>query len=261
MLWLSKVLLPLVLPPGGCLTLLALAALARWRGRRRLALALATCAFASLALASAPAVARWLAWPLETRFAPVDLASPPLADAIVVLGGGAAPAPRGGAGPELLDSSDRVWRAAQLYASGAAPRVLLCGGRAASVSGGPPEARAMGDLLALWGVPQGVIEEEVASRDTRENCAAAAAAARAQGWRRVLLVTSALHMPRAVRDCSTPGVQWIPAPADYRASAEGDEGLFAWLPNATSLKLSAMALKEWLALALGELSLGSGETR
>lgn len=260
-LWFSKLVLPFVLPPGCCLVLLALGLALLALGRRRAAAAAIVSAFAVLALASAPATARWLAAPLEARFAALDLAAPPRADAIAVLGGGAGPALPPRQDPDIADSSDRVWHAARLFAAGAAPVVIVSGGRAAAVRDVPEEARAMAHLLALWGVPERAIELEIASRNTRENCAAIAEVAARRGWQRVLLVTSALHMPRALRECNAAGITWIPAPTDFRAVFDGRSDLWEWLPESGALDLSAAALKEWLGLGLDRRRPASAEPR
>jgi uncharacterized SAM-binding protein YcdF (DUF218 family) len=67
------------------------------------------------------------------------------------------------------------------------------------------------------------------------------------GNERFALVTSASHMPRAVRTFRRAGLHPIPYPVDFQAS--GDYGWDDWLPNADNLVSVEGALKEYLGLA------------
>ena len=76
----------------------------------------------------------------------------------------------------------------------------------------------MTELLEDLGVPQRAIVRENASRNTHDHGKNLAPLLQKEGIKRVLLVTSALHMPRSVavfkRAC--PDVTFIPAPTDFR---------------------------------------------
>jgi uncharacterized SAM-binding protein YcdF (DUF218 family) len=108
---------------------------------------------------------------------------PPGTDAILVLTGAA----------NRLDEGRR------LFEAGVAPRLFI--------SGVHPDVPA-GDL----GVPEDALGR--AARDTVGNGAEAAGRARRDGWRRVLVVTSAPHMPRALLELrrAAPEVAWLPHP-------------------------------------------------
>ena len=76
-----------------------------------------------------------------------------------------------------------------------------------------------------------------------------------KGITRVILVTSALHMPRSVALFEKQGIQVIPAPADFTITEDSwkqltDNNLagwlIAWLPNTSNLGLTSNALKEYL---------------
>ena len=250
MILVSKVLLLFLLPPGGCLALLAIG-LGLLAARRRAAgLGVIAFAWVALALLSAPRVAQWLAAPIEARFEAIEPEAAPHADAIVVLGGGAGPPLPPRLDPDLGNTSDRVWLGARLFAAGAAARVVVSGGRTADDPRSPSEAHSMARLLELWGVPASAIEQEDASRNTRENCAAIADLAVREGWRRILLVTSALHMPRALAACERRELEIVAVPTDFRAVYQGSQGALGWLPDPDALGLSSAALKEYLALTL-----------
>lgn len=97
------------------------------------------------------------------------------ADAIVLLGGG---------------SGERPARAAELFRSGVAPRILVSG------AGDAPGNRL---LLMHRGVPASAIQLEPDSRTTRENAQFSIPLLRAAGAKRVVLVTSWYHSRRALK--------------------------------------------------------------
>lgn len=114
---------------------------------------------------------------------------PPLAqrfDVIVVLG--CRVLPDGSPSPGL---ARRVALGAELYRAGAAPMVLLSGGR---VHEPVAEARAALPLLLASGVPETSVLLEEQSRSTSENALFTHAAI---GEKRVLVVTHGYHAPRA----------------------------------------------------------------
>lgn len=125
------------------------------------------------------------------------------ADAIVVLG---ASVDRGG---RLNDSSlRRALHGIVLHRRGLAPLLLLAG---QPIAPGVVEAEVRGRLARDLGVPAEAILLESASRTTREE--ARNARARLSGRaRRILLVTSPLHMERAQRMFAAEGFEVLPAP-------------------------------------------------
>lgn len=146
---------------------------------------------------------------LEAEFPPVALAETPVAEVAVVLGGAVGLV---GDPPteNLSGGSDRILRAARLYRAGKVGRVLAVGGNQSWLGNPVPEAEAMRDLLVEWGVPAAQVLTETASGNTRENALYAAAIIREHGWTRVLLVTSARHMHRAVAAFRAAGIAVIP---------------------------------------------------
>jgi len=90
------------------------------------------------------------------------------------------------------------------------------------------------------------------SHDTRENALNAAELLRARGLERVLLVTHAFHMPRALLSARAAGINAIPAPFGFESSPpelQGATKLRDWLPLAGYLGRSYLMLHEMLGLA------------
>lgn len=137
----------------------------------------------------------------------------------------------------------RAEHGVKLFGCGCAPQMLMSGGFGPRRLPDPPvtEARVLADLAVAAGVPEDRITLEEISRRTIENAAWAAAAARAHGWRRALIVTDAFHLPRAVLcfraaglDCAGSPV-WRWRPGGFAAWAAGWPrevlalGFYAWL--------------------------------
>ena len=80
-----------------------------------------------------------------------------------------------------------------------------------------------------------------------ENALYTAEILEAQGMGPVLLVTSALHMPRALATFRAAGVDAIPAATDFEVMPR-PRVLLDWLPDAEALAASTRALKEYLGL-------------
>jgi uncharacterized SAM-binding protein YcdF (DUF218 family) len=232
-----------------------------WRGRPRAGSGLALLCLGGLWAVSTPWVAWALAMPLESRHPPVPAAASPAADAVLVLGG-AMQAARPPGQPHLGfgSAADRVWHAAALYRAGKARWVMAIGGNRPGYEDVAPEAEAMAEVLRALGVPASALRLEGRSRNTRENAANSVALVRQVGAKRVLLVTSALHMPRALAVFqgvfAGSGVTIIPAATDAEALGDEPRGWAAWLPDAKSLEWSTRSVKEVLGLAQVGMTIG-----
>jgi uncharacterized SAM-binding protein YcdF (DUF218 family) len=129
--------------------------------------------------------------------------------------------------------------------------VLACGG---SLDGTPPEASDLATLLRFLGVAPEAILEDARSRTTRENAVEARRLLDPLAARRILLVTSALHMPRAAALFRGQGFEVVPAPTDWLVVESGPRSrlgvALSLLPNVESLAVTTRALREWLGLAV-----------
>ncbi len=176
-----------------------------------------------------------------------------------MLGGGITAGPPTGPYPDLGAAADRVWHAARLYHAGKAPRLILSGGRMAWQGERLSEADALRRFLTDLGVPAATLLSEDRSRSTRENARYSAELLQAHGFRRVLLVTSALHMPRALATFRAAGVDAIPAPTDFEVLPEPFHPL-RWLPDAQAHADSTGPERVSGAMGLPLARLGKCET-
>ena len=240
---LSRLVILLLSPLGMALCVAAVALLLGWRRHLRVAMGLGLTAFVWLWAWSMPVLSHWLGNTVENQYPPVPIASIPAAPALVLLGGSVYPPSGHNTEIDLNSAADRVWYAARLFHAGKAPLLLLSGGSDPQRQAFS-EARAMAIFLADLGVPAQAMLLEENSRNTRQNAAFSAALLKARGVDRILLVTSALHMPRAMALFRAQGLQVIPAPTDFEANQALPPGLSAWLPEAVALDASGRAMKE-----------------
>lgn len=187
----------------------------------------------------------WIQGTLEARFPPRPVETVPSADAIVTLGGSiSAPHPPR-VYPDLNDAADRVWHAARLYEAGKAPLVIASGGVVPWEDQRFREAPVMKSLLEDWGVPADSILLESGSANTYENATYTADLMAEREFDRVLLVTSALHMRRALATFRGAGVPVIPAATDYQV-ADTEWTMLDVAPNAGALAGSTAAIREYV---------------
>ncbi len=257
--YLSK-LLPLLIYPLSlaCLLLVALLVLRR---SPRWVLWLGLAVFLLLWLGGNRLVSMTLARTLEWQYSPPSVL--PHADVIVLLGGGEMPSTRPQALAGVNEAGDRIIYAAWLYQQGAAPHVLASGG-VVGVDGPAlqPGAEAMGQLLSIMGVPPDALWLEPRSRNTYENAVETKKLLDPKDIHRIILVTSALHMPRARAIFINLGFDVIPAPTDYTVTAAAWDyyftpdptiQVFNLFPTAEALDNTMRALKEYIGIVVYRL--------
>lgn len=200
-----------------------------WKQRRIAGVALVGMAVAGLYLLSTPAISDALAGSLERQYGPVAVDELPRTDAIVVLGGGVQPPARPRKDADLGHAADRVWHGAAAYRAGRAPLVIVTGARP-YVDRGESAAEATRGLLPRLGVPESALAVRGDSTSTREDALTVREAMEQRRLEDVLLVTSALHMPRAVATFRAAGIRVWPAATDHEVVAPARRGMWAWLP-------------------------------
>ena len=257
-LYLSK-LLPLFLYPLGLACVLMVVALVLlWKRPRGAAVAILL-ALMVLLVGSNGWVSLQLVRSLEWQnIPPTEL---PQADAIVVLGGGIKPALPPRPWVDLSEEGDRVIHAARLYQQKKAPLIVVSGGRTDWRGVGIPESEDMAEVLRWLGVPPGAILQDPNSLNTYENAVNVQQILNSRGIRRVLLVTSAIHMPRSLLIFKRQRITALPAPTDFivtfndlkeqRNSSQAT--ILNMLPDVDRLQTSTRALKEYVGLIVYRL--------
>lgn len=229
----------LVLPPFSLLAI-GFLGLALWKRRPRAARVLVAASLGLSLVASLPATGTLLLLGLQDA-PPTGELDPGDAQAIVVLGAEANSfAPElGGRGAGAL-TLERLRYAARLARRTGLP-LLVCGGPPRA--GEPPLADTMAagleqdfGLAVRW--------REGRSENTRENAENAAKILRTEGLERVLVVTHAWHLARALPEFRAAGLDARGAGTGWRDSSLAEPG--AWVPSARGLRETAWGLHEWL---------------
>lgn len=228
-------------PLGLSTLLLGAGAVVGFTRRRRLGRALVFAGLGVLVVFSLGPVADGLNRSLERRY-PALMPAAPLDGiaAVAVLGAGYEPEPGRPAtawlqtaGLERLVEGVRVLRLAP-----GSRMVVSAWGGGRDLSNAEVVARAAVSL----GVDPSRIVRFDAPRDTAEEIAALHALVGAQ---KVVIVTSAEHMPRAMELAAQAGLDAIAAPASVARGVSG-AGMRAWVPSADALFHSTAAIHEWL---------------
>ena len=236
MLFLHK-LLPVFLLPLGLVFLLLI--LAVWRRRRWPIFA----AGAVLYLSSINVVSQGLIGWLESHSPSVPINEVEPADAIVVLGGIFGPPNKPGYLVNLGDAVERLEGGIRLYQAGKAPTLVFTGGRIPWEDRARLEGEDARDVAIARGIPADriVVTREVGN--TADEARAVADLMREKKWRRVILITTGWHMPRAAWLFQKTGVPITTFPVDFRRSTNPIT-LLDFLPKGDDLKDTETALRE-----------------
>ncbi|MFN3814309.1 MAG: YdcF family protein [Aquificaceae bacterium] len=234
MFLIKKILSNLLLPPG--LFILALLTIAFLERRKKATYYISIMSAILLYFLSIEPIKDALLTPLENKYPVPKRFS---ADVIVVLGGGSY-----GSGVLKEDSMKRLLTGTLLHKETGLP-IILSGG--ANLL---PDADIMKSFLLSLGVDRKSIITEVESRDTKENSLFVKKICEERGYRRIVLVTSAYHMPRAVLSFKKEGMDVIPYPTDFKRDIRYN--LFSFLPKMGVLDDSIKALREYLGTLVYE---------
>jgi uncharacterized SAM-binding protein YcdF (DUF218 family) len=242
---LKPVLAVLLLPPAGPL-LLALLGLLLAARRRAAGLVLATLGIVVALALGTNGVALLLARHLLPPQATAALADVQKTQALVVLGGGVL--------PEAAEFGATRPNAATLarlrYGARLARQTRLPLGFAGGIGWASAGMRTDNEAT----VARRVLEEDYGiratwlddrSRDTAENARHMARLLLPKGLRRITLVTSAAHMPRAAAEFRRAGFEVLPAPTGFPGPYT--RPLLEWLPSAHGTVANRDVLREWLA--------------
>lgn len=242
MLFLNKLLPIFVLPIGLVLLLLGFALIRRkwWP---------VISALVVLYVSSIPCTGSALLHWLESRFPPVPIAQVEKADAIVALGGIFGPPVAEGYLPNISESGERLEAGIVLWQQHKADWLVFTGARI------PWQGRleVEGEMSKRAAIARGVTAEQIVLTrevgNTADEAQAVAALMKERGWKKIILVTSGWHMPRAARLFRKAGVAFTPFPVDYRTDPHWHLTLLDFLPSTDALTHTEMVLRECYGIA------------
>ncbi len=213
----------------------------------------ATCCFLLYSIAGNGIVADQMATALEANYLTVKPLDESPIDFVIVLGGG------GGMGAngrlQGNSSGDRLILAAQLYHQKIAKRFICTGQRIASMNASSVDpADSSREILVKLGVPESVIET-AGGRNTSEEMQLLGSRFKDSN-QRVGLLTSAWHLPRALRLANRNGLQPVPLPSDFRSTEKSaaltvGQIVESMIPNGFALGSTWSFAKEYLGMLIG----------
>ena len=199
-----------------------------------------------LAVMSISPVATMLAHPLESRYLPIQSVKA-VKDFryVVVLGGDITADPRLPANSQLGPTSlSRLVEGIRLQ-KGTRARLILSGGAVF-------ESFSSAEIYARVAEKLGVLRSEMILVDTPKDTAEEAEQiSRIVGDEPFLLVTSAVHTPRAVALFKKQGANPVPSPADYRTTKGRASAPWGHFPSAENLETVRNAWHEYLGMIWG----------
>ncbi len=245
---LVKVVSLLVYPLGTSIGLTVLGILLIAFQKQRFGLATMILGVGWLWFWSTPWVADQAVGSLESPWSKSTAEETPAADAIIVLGGAFSSGFGEWPYPDAHDAVDRFWHGARLYHAGRAPIVVLSGAGHPERPGAWSEAESAAIFLSDLGVPASALLLESEARTTRQNAIQVGALLRARGAERALVVTSALHMRRALATMEASGLELVPAATDFRVVKDPPASVRRYMPDVGALARSSAVVHEWIGL-------------
>lgn len=197
-----------------------------------------------LFVTSSPPFANWLLWRLE-HARPSTFRPDVTYDAVVLLGGVVEEQASAASGQSSYnDNVERLIATHRLLRDGNA-RIGIVTGASSS-----PAFAAYGDSVVLtrqledWGIAKERLVGEDKALNTRENALFTRQIARTRGLGRVLVVTSAFHMPRAAECFAAVDMNVDTLAVDYRSEPPASPTFGKLLPRAHSLGVTAAVVRE-----------------
>jgi uncharacterized SAM-binding protein YcdF (DUF218 family) len=208
---------------------------------------------AVLFLLSISPVSNFLVYYLESQYKPPSSEILSKADIIVILNGGAFPSGGFRKNPEPSGATySRVFNGVEIFKQSGAKILVMSG--ANDVKGSEGDAEVMKNLAVALGIQPDKIIVESRSRNTLEHAIELSKIFPPENGMQIGIVTSALHIPRAVQAFwkKYPQDSIIPVPVGYIYSPHG-YGIDSLMPSTHVLSQSSYAIHELIDIVLYSL--------
>lgn len=197
-----------------------------------------------LTISSLPIISNKLINYLEKDYQPVEISGIEKADAIVVLGGmikyvGNENNPK----HDFNDAIDRIFTGLDLFKNNKAPSLILSQGKM-PWSLGISEGEYLKKLAIKYGIPEEkiILTEEVQNTDQE---ARAIKKILVNDNVKIILVTSAFHMPRAEKSFKAVNISMIPFPVDFQG-VKSKTNIMYFIPSVNSLSQTSHFVREMI---------------
>jgi uncharacterized SAM-binding protein YcdF (DUF218 family) len=166
------------------------------------------------------------------------------ADAVVVLGGILSPRRVGSDQANWAESVERFEAGVALVQAGKAGRLVFTGAKMPWEDHMTTEGEELRREAIARGVPPEKILVTREIDNTATEAQAVAGLMKADGWKRIILVTTGWHMPRSALLFRRAGVDCIHFPVDFRTDPSRGVSLIDFVPKAEAWQLTETAIRE-----------------
>lgn len=224
----EKTLTTLVMPVGAFWLLLSGRILQRLACRPRVGVVPLLLIWLGLMVLGTRPIPRLLTRSIESSVQTYDPSRDAPLDLVVVLGGGTS---QGHWRPQASGVGDRLVMAAELYHQGLTKELITTGQITEGVSDLVPDPSEQTRIIwTKLNIPPNVIRK-IGGRNTYEEMQNLKKIWPELAGKRIGILTSALHLPRAVRLSRAQGLEMTPIAADVRTAVD-DWGLLNFIPSA-----------------------------
>ena len=239
MIYINKI-LPIIVSPLGLIIILLFFGVFRKR------MLPSMIALIILIILSLPIVSGQLIKLLEQNYRPTTPSEIARADTVVVLSGMVTLIEKNdGIHYEFSEAVDRIFAGINLLKIGKAQKIILTRGKL-PWSVGDPEGEFLAEFIQSQGInPNRILLSEIVQNTNDE---AKAISRMLPKNSEVILVTSAFHMPRAVKVFQNQNLKVIPYAVDFRSSAQ-EINIIDFLPQASAFKDSNFYFREIIGRA------------
>jgi len=186
---------------------------------------------------------------LEGRYYPP---ANPEGDVIIMLGGGAIVDTPNVQGQGHLSgfAANRLITSFQLHRVMDVP-IIISGGQVFGYTGS--ESEIAKNILVGMGVPEDRIITENKSLNTTQNALLSKELVDKYGFSKPIVVTSAFHMERSIRQFKKVNLEVIPYPTDYQVMKKLVIDYSLFTPSADAMFRTSLALKEYIGIMASSL--------
>ena len=234
MIYINKI-LPIIVSPLGLIIILLFFGVFRKR------MLPSMIALIILIILSLPIVSGQLIKLLEQNYRPTTPNETARADTVIVLSGMVTLIEKNdGIHYEFSEAVDRIFAGINLLKIGKAQKIILTRGKL-PWSAGVPEGEFLAEFIQSQGInPNRILLSEIVQNTNDE---AKAISRMLPKNSEVILVTSAFHMPRAVKVFQNQNLKVIPYAVDFRSSVK-EINIIDFLPQASAFKDSNFYFRE-----------------
>jgi len=193
-------------------------------------------------ICSLPILSKNLIYYLEKNYQPISISTIKDADAIIVLSGMIKPIKKNdNLIYEFNDSIDRILAGIKLIEKNKAPYLILTRGKYPWSIG-----KSEGEVLLDFALSFGIEKQKIILTENVQNTDQEAKAIKKlfpKKDQKVILVTSAFHMTRAIKVFQAAGIDIVPFPVDFRSSNQKFT-LMDLIPQASAFSQTSRFIRE-----------------